>query len=194
MAILQTPGMNLTRTVCGLTVDGPWRPRRSTPPAGDRNRTACAYRDIPIVYYEWPLVVIGLIARFAWLGVLVAWLAWAAGARELSDQARVDGASEPMVATRIRLAAHFPALAAGGVVVAVLALAEIATASLVRVPSVGLISLILIEKFHRLEDGMLAALSLWLVIPAVAAALLAGIALHPWSLPIRRDSTTDRAR
>ncbi|MCH7720828.1 MAG: hypothetical protein IH988_07535 [Planctomycetes bacterium] len=153
-----------------------------------------AYRDIPIVYYEWPLVVIGLTARFAWLGVLVAWLAWAAGARELSDQARVDGASEPMVATRIRLAAHLPALAAGGVVVAVLALAEIATASLVRVPSVGLISLILIEKFHRLEDGMLAALSFWLVIPAVAAALLAGIALHPWSLGIRQDSTTGRAR
>lgn len=159
-----------------------------------------AYRDIPIVYYEWPLVVIGLTARFAWLGVMVAWLAWSAGARELSDQARVDGASEPMVATRIRLAAHIPALAAGGVVVAVLALAEIATASLVRVPSVGLISLILIEKFHRLEDGMLAALSLWLVIPALAAAVLAGILLHPWSLPSRGDSTTgpppvsDRAR
>ena len=137
-----------------------------------------AYRSVPMVYYEWPLVVIGLIARFAWVGVMVAWAAWAAGADELADQARSDGASDSTIAWSVRLAAHLPVLAAGAMVAAVLALAELVTASLVQVPSVGLISLILIEKFHRFEDGMLAALSLWLVIPAVAAAVAAALLLH----------------
>ena len=57
----------------------------------------------------------------------------------------------------------------------ILVMAEIATPPPVQMPWAGLISLRPIEKLHRLEDGMLAALILWIVIPAVAAAIVADL-------------------
>jgi len=56
--------------------------------------------------------------------------------------------------------------------VTTLGMTDVATASLVQVPSVRLISLIIIEKFHRFEDDMLISLSLWLVAAAVGSAVL----------------------
>ena len=69
-------------------------------------------------------------------------------------------------------------LLGGACLVAALSLADITAISLVRVPSVGTISLTLIEKMHRFEEGMLVALSLWLASAALPPAALMALALR----------------
>ncbi|HEY3244485.1 MAG TPA: hypothetical protein VGM03_14160, partial [Phycisphaerae bacterium] len=135
-----------------------------------------AYRPVNVIYGGWPIVVIAYLARYAWVGVLASWLALAATGRDLVEQARSDGAGELTVTARIRLAAALPILVCGAAIVAALSLADVATASMVQVPSVQLISLILIDKYHRFEDGMLISLSLWLVAAALPAAILLAVA------------------
>jgi ABC-type spermidine/putrescine transport system permease subunit II len=134
-----------------------------------------AYRPIDWIYSGWPIVVIGYVARYGWVGVLAAWLAVQASGRDLAEQARSDGAGELAITTRIRLAASMPILLCGAAIVAALSLSDIATASLVQVPSLPLISLILLDKYHRFEDGMLICLSLWLVAAALPGAILLAV-------------------
>ncbi|MCH8243344.1 MAG: hypothetical protein IH897_12155 [Planctomycetes bacterium] len=59
-----------------------------------------------------------------------------------------------------------------------MSIADVATSSLVRVPSFSPIALILIEKFHRFEDGMLISLSVWLVGATLPATILLMLALR----------------
>jgi hypothetical protein len=59
-----------------------------------------------------------------------------------------------------------------------LSLAEVAGSSLVQVPGIRLVSHIIIEKFHRFEDGMLVSLSLWLVGVALVVSLMGLAALR----------------
>jgi len=137
-----------------------------------------AYQRFPILYDHWPLLVIGYLARFAWIGIGVAWLAAVSLDRGMAEQARTDGAGEGAILRRLALVPQAPLLLCGVATVAALSLADLAVASLVQVPSVGLVSLKLIESFHRFEDGMLVSLSLWLVAAAAPAALLAWVALR----------------
>lgn len=137
-----------------------------------------AYQRIPMLYENWPLVVLGYTARFAWIGVLAMWLASRAGGEDLAAQARTDGADEVGVAWRIHAAASWPILLFGACLAAAMALAELPASTLVRVPSVGLIAHVLVEKFHRFEEGMLIALSLWLAAAALPAAVLLAVIFH----------------
>ncbi|MFH0982523.1 MAG: hypothetical protein V2A79_13440 [Planctomycetota bacterium] len=131
-----------------------------------------AYQTFPMVYDHWPIVVLGYVARFGWIGVLVMATARRAAPEELVWQARIDGADETSVIVRVQAALSWPTLLFGAALAAALALSELPTSTLVRVPSLGLIAHILIEKFHRFEDDMLISLSLWLVLAAVPAAVL----------------------
>jgi iron(III) transport system permease protein len=137
-----------------------------------------AYRAVPLVYDYWPLVVVGYVARFGWIGLLTAWLAVRGMPADCVGQARTDGADEAQIAVHVAAAHCWPTLLFGACLTAAFALVELPTSSLVRVPSVGLIAQILLEKFHRAEDGMLMALSLWLVLAAVPAALLLAVVLR----------------
>src|SRR3989304_3988553 len=69
-------------------------------------------------------------------------------------------------------------LGGGVAVIAVLPVADVATSSLVRVPTFNPIGHVVIEKFHRFEDGMLISLSLCLVSAAIPPALLFAWALR----------------
>lgn len=135
------------------------------------------YRPVHFIYDAWPIVVLGYVARFGWVGALTVWLALRSVPEECIWQARTDGADDFNVAMRVRAAASWPTLLFGGCLAAALSLAEIPTSSLVQVPSLGLISQILVEKFHKAEDGMLISLSLWLVLAALPAAALMMVAL-----------------
>ncbi|HNQ24835.1 MAG TPA: hypothetical protein PKK06_17275 [Phycisphaerae bacterium] len=144
-----------------------------------------AYHAVPPVYDHWPILTIAFVARFGWVGILVAWLAAASVPAELAEQARSDGAGPLALLLHLHVPMYWPTLLAGSAVVAALALGDIATSTLVAIPSVRLVAHVIIEKFHRLEDDMLIALSLWLVcitLPVVAA--LAGA--------LRRRRLTDR--
>ena len=54
-----------------------------------------------------------------------------------------------------------------------LAVGDLATSSLVRVPDFNPIAHVIVEKFHRREDDMLVCLSLSLVAASLPGALLA---------------------
>ncbi len=137
-----------------------------------------AYLPVPPVYDQWPIVVFCHVARFGWIGLLAAMLAWRQVPPDLVQQARADGADALAVDTHVRLWPNWPTLLCGAGLVAALSLADITAISLVRVPSVGTISLTLIEKMHRFEEEMLVALSLWLVAAAVPPAVLMAVALR----------------
>jgi len=137
-----------------------------------------AYRGVDLVYNNWPLLVIGYMARFGWIGILTAWLATASVGPDAVAQARTDGADQTQISLRLRYGPNTALLVTGVAVVAAMSLADIAVAALLQTPGVGPISLILIEKFHRFEDDMLISLSLWLVAGAVPATLLGWAALR----------------
>jgi len=137
-----------------------------------------AYRSVPLIYEHWLLVVLGYTARFAWIGVVAVALVSRATPEEVTHQARTDGADETAVMLRIHAALSWPTLLFAASLAAAMSLSEVATSWLVRVPSLRLIAHILMEKFHRPEGGMLSALSLWLVLSAVPAAVLLAVVLR----------------
>ena len=138
----------------------------------------CAYRVVPVVYDHWSLVLVGYVARFGWVGLVVAWLAERSAPVDLVDQVRVDGGDEAAATLHVRVAASWPVLLFAVALVGALSLAEIAATSLLQVPGLGLVAHILLEKFHRPEGGMLNALSLWLVLGAFPAAVMLAVALR----------------
>jgi len=137
-----------------------------------------AYLPFDFIYSHWTLTVLGYVARFGWIGVLCAYLVSMQGGRASEQAAMVDGASGGMATWRVTFANHWPTLAGGATIAAAMALAELATTSLVRVPSYTPVSLILIEKFHRFEDDILVALCILMLIAACPAIIVAAIAVR----------------
>lgn len=137
-----------------------------------------AYSHVRIIYHHWPLLAIGCVARYGWVGIFVAWLAASSTEADLVDQARSDGASESAIIMQIRYLPNLALLLCGSAIVASLSLADAALGTMLTVPGIGPISAILLQKFHQLEDGMLVALSLWLIIASLPALILVWVALR----------------
>ena len=74
---------------------------------------------------------------------------------DLVAQARADGATPFGIWRHVRIPQSLPALCCAVGVVTALSVADVATSSLVRVPHFNPIAHVIIEKFHRFEDGML---------------------------------------
>jgi ABC-type Fe3+ transport system permease subunit len=186
VAIALTAGLVSVAMGMSLVVSGRWRlpvviaalALGIVPGALVGEGVLVAYQGVRPVYNNWPLLAIGFTARYGWIGILTAWLAAVSVGRDERAQARTDGAGRTQISLRLGYAPNVALLATGVAIVAAMSLADVAAASLLQVPSVGPISLILIEKFHRFEDGMLISLSLWLVAGAVPAAVLAWAALR----------------
>ncbi len=173
---------------CGVVM---WRPLRRVatvwtvifgliPGALVGEALIAAYSHGPLsgLYYSWPILALGHVARFAWLGVLGAALIRHRTDRGLIDQAATDGATPDAILTGVLLPLQWPMLVAIGGLVAVLAFGELPTTSMLSVPGIGSIPLIIVEKFHRFEDGMLIALSLTTVAVACVGAGLLSIAFR----------------
>ncbi len=132
------------------------------------------------VYDHWPIVVLSYVARFGWVGVATAWMIRQSVRRDLLDQALVDGADDGFAWGFVQVPMYWPTLLCGVAVVAALSLADVSASSLVRVPDFNPVAHILIEKFHRFEDGMLISLSLLLVVATFPPALLFSFVLRRW--------------
>ena len=130
------------------------------------------------VYNHWAIVVIGLSARFAWVGVFLAWLARASIPRPLLEQARLDGLAGRSGEIGLQVGYQWPALLSGVFLAGALSMAELAVVSMVQVPYPNMVAMILVEKFHRFETGMLASLSLLLVASVLPGAILMVVALR----------------
>ncbi len=137
------------------------------------NRAATA-----LLYDHWPILTLSYIARFGWIGVVAVRLTIWQTPADLIQQARADGAGSMSVLGGVHLAWGWPTLLVGVLAIAALAVADVAASALVRVPSFTPIAHVLLEKFHRFEDGMLIALSLWLVGAAIVPSLAASLALR----------------
>lgn len=122
------------------------------------------------VYDQWPIVALGYAARFAWIAMLAASLIATGIRSSQADQARTDGASEPGVLTRVLLPQQVPLMVGVIAAITVLAVADVATSTLVRIPAFNPIAHVIIEKFHRFEDGMMISLSFILVAAAIVGA------------------------
>ncbi len=133
------------------------------------------------VYDHWPIVALGYVSRFGWIGIITAMLVTRAWHTDLVAQAQTDGAGVMAILGRIHLPLRWPTLMCAAGIIAALSIAEVPTSSLVRVPGPAPIAHIIIEKFHRFEDGMLISLSLWLVFASLMAVGLLGHALSRWS-------------
>jgi len=129
------------------------------------------------IYDNWPIVGLCYVSRFGWIGVLTGCLVVRQSSPELIDQARTDGATEASILGHIRIPMSWPALLCGAGVAAAMSVADVAASSLVRVPGFTPIAHVIIEKFHRFEDGMLISLSLLLVAATIPPALLLMFAL-----------------
>ncbi len=135
-----------------------------------------AYYPYSFIYDHWPVMVLAYIGRYGWIGVLVCYLAHVTCPDELVQAAKSDGAGRLSCTWRVVLALNWPLLAGGVLVIAALNLSEVAATSLVRVPSINPVSLVLIEKFHRFEDGIMISLCMLLVAATIPGAILAGVA------------------
>ncbi len=123
------------------------------------------------VYAHWPILLMGHVARFAWIGLAVAAALHRRTDPALLDQAATDGAGAGDRLRYVILPTHWPMLAAAAGLVTVLGVAELPVTAMIRPPGFSPISLVIVEKFHRFEDGLLIALSLSLVALGLAAAV-----------------------
>ena len=119
------------------------------------------------IYDHWPIVALSYVARFGWIGIATGIVVTELSQSDLTEQAETDGATQLDILRRIHLPLKWPTLACGAGIIAVLSIADVATSALVRVPGPAPIAHILIEKYHRFEDGMLISLSLWLIAAAL---------------------------
>ncbi len=126
------------------------------------------------LYDHWPIVSLAYVARYAWLGLLACGLAASSRGSAATEQARVDGASESQVLRFVLWPQHAPLLLGVAAIVIALAIGDVAASTPVRVPQYHPIAILIIDKFHQFQDGMLISLSLMIVaISALGAGVIA---------------------
>lgn len=125
------------------------------------------------VYDHFGIVVLCHVARFGWIGMIAGWVAVRGGGDALVGQAMVDGMGRVAARRWLAVCVHWPVLAAGGAMIAALALGELPASTVVRVPTFAPVAHLMVEKFHRFEHGMLFALSALTVLSAGAAGMAA---------------------
>jgi len=123
------------------------------------------------LYAHWPILLMGYVARFGWIGLAVAAALHRRTDPSLLDQAASDGAGASQRLRYIIMPTHWPMLTAAAGLVTVLSVAELPVTQMIRPPGFSPISLVIVEKFHRFEDGLLIALSLSLVALGLCAAV-----------------------
>ncbi len=138
---------------------------------------------IGYVYDHWLIMSLCFVLHFGWVGIAAVLLARKSLPRDLLSQAEIDGSTHWRMLFHIFLPNTWPILAAGAGIVTVLSIADVGASTMVRVPSFNPIAHVIIEKFHRLEDGMMIALSLNIV----AVVLVTVVVLSRVSVVMRRD-------
>ncbi len=141
-------------------------------------------RELAFVYDTWLVIWFCFVARFGWVGILTGFLAWRTLDQDTTDQMRLDGVDRSTALSRILIPMNWPILLAAVAAVVALSVGELPASTLVRVPQVNLLAHIIIEKFHRFEDGTLVSLSLWLM----AIGTVVGLAIRAILLKLMRTA------
>jgi len=130
------------------------------------------------MYDHWPILVVAYTARFGWIGLAAALIIKPKQADRLVEQAQIDGASGGQILRYLIIPMRTSLLLGVVLVVAALSLGDVAASSLVRVPDFSPVAHIIIEKFHRFEDGMLISLSLIIAAISLPGAILMAMAFR----------------
>lgn len=139
------------------------------------------------VYDHWTVLSLGYVARFGWIAYLAAIIALPRRfPRTLVEQSAIDGASPSDRFRFVTLPLILPDLVVLWMIISALGLAEVPTTDLLRVPGYTPVSQVLIESFHRLEDGKMAAICIWLMLAALPAAILIGLRRPRRNIPSAR--------
>lgn len=131
------------------------------------------------LYDRWPIMVLSFLLHFGWIGLVTVQLARRTLARDIPAQAALDGATGACYLWRVFLPNTWPTLSVGAGVITVLSMGDVAASTLVRVPSFNPMAHVIIEKFHRLEDGMMIALSLNIIFVVGLLVALIAWAVRP---------------
>ncbi|MCG3132891.1 MAG: hypothetical protein FLDDKLPJ_03758 [Phycisphaerae bacterium] len=133
----------------------------------------CGYGGWSPTQDHWVKLAAGWAARFGWLPVVAA-LATSARCKEVEEQAVVDGADASRIAWSLRARRQAPLILACGAAAGALSLGDLATTVQAQVSSFVPISVVLVDKMHKFEDGYVLAISL--ILALVAAPCVAGAA------------------
>lgn len=108
---------------------------------------------------HWPVIALAHCARFAWIPALAAATA-SRGLGTLREQATLDGANAAERFWCVDRPLASPILRAAAVCMVTVACGDAVVVALLRVPDYSPLSLLVIEKFHRFEEGIVAVLSM----------------------------------
>ncbi|MBW7905642.1 MAG: hypothetical protein LC135_00965 [Phycisphaerae bacterium] len=139
------------------------------PPVVVGDAFVAAYHQAPAVYDHWPILSLALAARLAIvpIGLLVAARARVDG---YAGMAAADGASWWQCCRQVRWPLMRGALMKGGLLVAVLALTEVAVSQMVTPPSVNNVARRLLNEIHFGRNDDVIALSLYMTALAALGA------------------------
>lgn len=128
------------------------------------------------LYDNWAIISLAYTARYAWIGLLAFGSVAISGAKTITEQAQLEGATDSQVLRYIVWPQYAPLLVGVAGIVIGLSIGDVATVTPVRVPYYQPIASLIIDKFHQFQDEMLISLSLMIVgVAAISAGLVAWI-------------------
>ena len=104
--------------------------------------------------------MLALTARYGLIAMLIAWVTVGRRGIVLAEQARVDGAWPAAIVTSVLIPTWWPAMLAGGLIVGMLSLFEVAVTQMVAPVAYRSISLTLLNLMHYGRDDIVIAGSL----------------------------------
>lgn len=138
------------------------------------------YDDLPVAW------VLGMIARFGFLPMLIVLSARRDCGNDSADQARLDGASPLTILTRIRVPELGGALLAGAVLAASLSLSELQVSAMLAPPRWGeSVAVSVDQQVHFGRDARVVAMCVLLGLPGLLAAIVLPLLLAKADSPSR---------
>lgn len=131
--------------------------------------------DIPVlrwIYNNEPIMVIGYVSRFGWIGVLAGFSTFSGPWKSLRETAAVDGADLRGTLQRVVWPLAWPTIAAAGLMMMILSITEVSTTVMVSPQKPQPLMPMLMSWVHYLRNNEMMLASLLLM--GVVAVLMAG--------------------
>jgi iron(III) transport system permease protein len=126
--------------------------------------------------------ILGLVARYAAIAVVIVWLAVGRRGHVLADQARADGADRFGLLAWVLAPAVWPSLLAAGLIVTLLSMFEVVTSQMLSPVQFSGVAMSILNQMHYGQDDMVITTSLMVMVAGILLTQACG-----WLLAWRRD-------